>query len=311
MGRKRLEQVTVESGATIKGANDVNDDGALFSELCVVWRAAALHGTKLPPVASDAMYPCFHSMYWWTFDGLQLEVMSFLQWRVKRSPACATSCRWQHGVHINAYALVYKATPFAHVWLYDAVCSFQVARVSQIFVDKKDAAKFSVYWYYFPDDVKRGRQVCPLSCATIGCIILCEARWAELWSRGCLQSYHALDEIFRSDHHQSDPLVSSKTVIWTCAVLSLEKWVAFLASPANPNGPVVVKGPVKPAEFDIETDLAACKDLARRHLLGELGKEGVVAGRSASFSTWPLPQLSVYMLPTHMVTSKWLQMIPG
>lgn len=38
----------------------------------------------------------------------------------------------------------------------------QVAQVSQIFVDKKDNAKFSVYWYYFPDDVKRGRQVCTL-----------------------------------------------------------------------------------------------------------------------------------------------------
>jgi hypothetical protein len=64
-------------------------------------------------LARDAIYPCFHSMYWSAFDGLQLEGMSFLLWRVKRSPACATSCRCQHGVHINAYALVYKATPFA------------------------------------------------------------------------------------------------------------------------------------------------------------------------------------------------------
>lgn len=38
----------------------------------------------------------------------------------------------------------------------------QVAQVSHIFVDKKDNAKLSVFWYYFPDDVKRGRQVCSL-----------------------------------------------------------------------------------------------------------------------------------------------------
>jgi hypothetical protein len=91
-----------------------------------------------------------------------------------------------------------------------------------------------------------------------------------------MQSYHAMDEIFRSDHHQSEPLVSSKTVIWTCAVLSLEKWVAFLASPANPNGPVVVKGPVNSVDFDPSVDLAACKDLGRLHLLGDPGKEGEV-----------------------------------
>lgn len=42
------------------------------------------------------------------------------------------------------------------------VVALQVAQVSHIFVDKKDNAKLSVYWYYFPDDVKRGRQVCSL-----------------------------------------------------------------------------------------------------------------------------------------------------
>lgn len=49
----------------------------------------------------------------------------------------------------------------SHVGLSDT-CALQVAQVTQIFADKKDNATFSVFWYYFPDDVKRGRQVCLL-----------------------------------------------------------------------------------------------------------------------------------------------------
>lgn len=93
-----------------------------------------------------------------------------------------------------------------------------------------------------------------------------------------MQSYHSEDEIFRSDHHQSEPLVSSKTVIWTCAVLPLEKWIAFIGSAYNPDGPVQHYGPVQPTEFDPEIDLAACKTLGRSRIeILKHGKEGVLA----------------------------------
>lgn len=109
-----------------------------------------------------------------------------------------------------------------------------VAQVTQIFADKKDNAKFSVFWYYFPDDVKRGRQ-----------------------------SYHAVDEIFKSNHNQTD--ISSKTVIWTCAVLPLSKWVGFAASDANPAVPSKpLRGPVTCENFNMHKDLAACKSICER-----------------------------------------------
>lgn len=102
-----------------------------------------------------------------------------------------------------------------------------VAHVTGIHEAKKDHARLKVYWYYFPDDVPRGRQ-----------------------------PYHARNEIFKSNH--ADEL-SSKSIIWTCTVLSLEKWIAFLNTEANPNGPKPSNGPIQPETFDLEEELAACK----------------------------------------------------
>jgi hypothetical protein len=39
----------------------------------------------------------------------------------------------------------------------------QVAHVSKVYADKKDNARLKVHWYYFPDDVPNGRQVCVTS----------------------------------------------------------------------------------------------------------------------------------------------------
>lgn len=42
-------------------------------------------------------------------------------------------------------------------------------------------------------------------------------------------------------------------------MLSLEKWIAFLNTEANPNGPKPSNGPIQPETFDLEEELAACK----------------------------------------------------
>lgn len=64
-------------------------------------------------------------------------------------------------------------------------------------------------------------------------------------------------------------------------MLPLDKWIAFLASEANPNGSVIHRGPVPPCEFDAEEDLAACKSLGRRDGEIKSGKEGVVGNFTA------------------------------
>lgn len=49
----------------------------------------------------------------------------------------------------------------------------QVAHVTGIHETKKDQARLKVYWYYFPDDVPRGRQVLALGIRLLGVLSLC------------------------------------------------------------------------------------------------------------------------------------------
>lgn len=74
-----------------------------------------------------------------------------------------------------------------------------------------------------------------------------------------MQPYHARNEIFKSNH--ADEL-SSKSVIWTCTVLSLEKWIGFLSTDANPDGPKICTGPIHAGTFDVDLDLSACKGVS-------------------------------------------------
>lgn len=80
-----------------------------------------------------------------------------------------------------------------------------------------------------------------------------------------MQSFHAQDEIFKTDHFQAR--VSSKAVIWTCAVLPLGKWIAFLDSGGHPSGRIRQPGPVPPDEVCPAADLAGCMGLGRQQLL--------------------------------------------
>ena len=101
-----------------------------------------------------------------------------------------------------------------------------------------------------------------------------------LTSNAGLQSYHAVDEIFKSNHNQTD--ISSKTVIWTCAVLPLSKWIGFAASDANPAVPSKpLRGPVTCENFNMHKDLAACKSICER--AAKRRKEGVDAHACSGF----------------------------
>ena len=74
-----------------------------------------------------------------------------------------------------------------------------------------------------------------------------------------MQPWHARNEIFKSNHHDE---LSSTSVIWTCTVLSLEKWLGFLETEANPEGPKSSSGPVIAKKFNIAEDLTASKTLS-------------------------------------------------
>lgn len=167
-----------------------------------------------------------------------------------------------------------------------------MAHVTGVFADKKDSARLKVFWYYFPDDVPRGRQVCVLQSRAqlksdseqhvnirrtqrVQLIFIKIHHSSCIQHDVCMQPYHARNEIFKSNH--ADEL-SSKSVIWTCTVLSLEKWIGFLSTEANPEGPKTSTGPIVAGKFDIEEDLAACKTVSA------VGKKRIRDGDEGAYS---------------------------
>lgn len=75
-----------------------------------------------------------------------------------------------------------------------------------------------------------------------------------------MQAHHAEDEIFSSTH--KDTIVAD-SVTWTCAVLPMEKYVAYLNHKHERSGRKPVASPVTSVKLNPAIDLAACEDLCK------------------------------------------------